>query len=917
MTRILIVDDNEQNLYMLKILLEGNGFEIIQARDGAKALELACNNPPDVIISDILMPVMDGFTLCREWQKDQVLNKIPFIFYTATYTDPRDKEFALGLGAKRFIIKPTEPDIFIKLLQEVLENHNAGWLPSSDEPVEKETLYLKEYNEVLVRKLEAKMLQLEKANKALESDIAAREKAEEATRIAYSELDQIFNSSAHGMFVVDTDFSIIRVNNKFFNLSGKEDNVVGSKCYDIFPDQTCHTENCPLVKIINGEERVEHEIEKIRTDEEKCPCNVIATPLMEQEGNLNGVVIDIKDITKQVKEREERENRISQLAALSRLSQVVTSSLDLDTVLQEIILLAGEVVGSDYTSVILVDEKGQIDIGAENLPIDVPIQYRTRPGGMTQHIIRIRKPVIVNDIDDNFIMIPYPGNDAPHIANPQVSRAGIRSFAGLPLIVKEQLLGVLFMHSQQKDTFHDQMPILTIAANQAAIAIENARLYQQAQTEIDERRTAEHRLKKQLARIQMLNDIVRAITQRQDLLSVFRVVLNKLVDQFGIDYACSFLYDSSSETFTIANQTSRKDLPLLVCLTEGRKIPVKKSVFESWDDSSHYLPDMNKSENQNAREMALEGIRSVFIVVLNVQNRPIGALAFSSKQGDAFDIEEREFLIALGKHISLAGGQAQLFHDLQAAYNEIRQTQQAVMQQERLRALGQMASGIAHDINNALAISILYLDLLQRNNSLDANVREKLGIIHTSAKDISKIVERMRAFYRQRDERVPLMPVDLNKIVQQVIDLTKPRWKDMPQARGVMVETSLELQNDLPAIMGLEHEIREALTNLIFNAVDAMPAGGTITARTGAYEVISKGKKQTIWICCEVQDDGIGMNQETLRRCFEPFYTTKGEMGTGLGLATVYGVMQRHEGRAEVESEPGNGATIRLLFPVP
>jgi CheY-like chemotaxis protein len=96
-----------------------------------------------------------------------------------------------------------------------------------------------------------------------------------------------------------------------------------------------------------------------------------------------------------------------------------------------------------------------------------------------------------------------------------------------------------------------------------------------------------------------------------------------------------------------------------------------------------------------------------------------------------------------------------------------------------------------------------------------------------------------------------------------------------------------------------------------------MPAGGTISLKTGTYEVVSQGKTQTMWICCEVQDDGIGMDQETLRRCFEPFYTTKGEMGTGLGLATVYGVMQRHEGRVEVESELGAGATLRLLFPVP
>src|SRR5690242_19375212 len=110
MNKILIVDDQEQYLYLLKVLLEGHQYQVVQASNGAEALELARVDLPDLIISDILMPVMDGFSLCQEWQKDERLRKIPFVFYTATYTDPKDEEFGLSLGAARFIIKPVETE---------------------------------------------------------------------------------------------------------------------------------------------------------------------------------------------------------------------------------------------------------------------------------------------------------------------------------------------------------------------------------------------------------------------------------------------------------------------------------------------------------------------------------------------------------------------------------------------------------------------------------------------------------------------------------------------------------------------------------------------------------------------------------------------------------------------------------------
>jgi nitrogen-specific signal transduction histidine kinase/ActR/RegA family two-component response regulator len=256
---------------------------------------------------------------------------------------------------------------------------------------------------------------------------------------------------------------------------------------------------------------------------------------------------------------------------------------------------------------------------------------------------------------------------------------------------------------------------------------------------------------------------------------------------------------------------------------------------------------------------------------------------------------------------------------LQQAYDDLRQSQQTVMQQERLRALGQMASGIAHDINNAISPVALYTEsLLEREPHLSERGRGYLVTIARAIDDVAATVARMREFYRQREPQSLSTSVRLNPLVQQVVDLTHARWSDMPQQRGMVVRLLTELEPDLPAILGVESEVREALTNLIFNAVDAMPDGGLLTLRTRRTGS-SEDAPQTTRCCAvlEVTDTGTGMDDDTRRRCLEPFFTTKGERGTGLGLAMVYGVAQRHGADVEVESAVGQGTTVRLSFPIP
>ncbi len=184
MTRVLVVDDKETNAYYLEVLLKGNGCQVQTARHGAEALTLARQSAPEVVISDLLMPIMDGYTLLRHWKADPQLKTVPFIVYTATYTEARDEQLALDLGADAFILKPAEPEEFIARLREVQARPAAaGPRPTAADQAD-ETDLLKDYSQTLIRKLEERSLQLEETNRALQNDIVRRETAEAALRVS-------------------------------------------------------------------------------------------------------------------------------------------------------------------------------------------------------------------------------------------------------------------------------------------------------------------------------------------------------------------------------------------------------------------------------------------------------------------------------------------------------------------------------------------------------------------------------------------------------------------------------------------------------------------------------------------------------------------------------------------------------------
>ena len=437
--------------------------------------------------------------------------------------------------------------------------------------------------------------------------------------------------------------------------------------------------------------------------------------------------------------------------------------------------------------------------------------------------------------------------------------------------------------------------------------------------DITERKQADSKQQAQLARLDLLNRITRAIGERQDLSSIFQVVASTLEDNLPIAFGCVCLYDAASETLTVAGVGNQgRPLAAALALTEQARIPVgNNGLSRCLQGQLVYEPDIRDHSLPFSRQLAAQGLRSLVVAPLLLESQVFGTLVAARREPEGFTSGDCEFLRQLSEHVALAAHQAQIYTALQQAYDDLRQSQQAVLQQERLRALGEMASGIAHDINNAISPVAIYTQLLLESEpNLSPTARESLETIERAIEDVAATIARMREFYRQREPEIPLAPTALNKLVQQVLQLTRARWSDMPQQRGVVIRTVTELAPDLPLVMAVESEIREALTNLVFNAVDAMPDGGTLTLRTRVADdgpAFAGGPEQAR-VHIEVADTGRGMDEETRRRCLEPFFTTKGERGTGLGLAMVYGMVHRHSAEIEIESAPGEGTTVRLDF---
>jgi signal transduction histidine kinase/ActR/RegA family two-component response regulator len=482
----------------------------------------------------------------------------------------------------------------------------------------------------------------------------------------------------------------------------------------------------------------------------------------------------------------------------------------------------------------------------------------------------------------------------------RVEAEGYRSVLSVPLLAHDRPLGALVLYRDQPGPFSDdEVDVMQLFAAQAAVAVENAALYRRAKSRAE--------------KLTALSTLTRLITSAASSHEVFGAVAEaaaRLLDARSSrvwvdDPAAGVLRAEGSYT---TDPVIRSGLAQVTEVAHGQGVTAE--VYAS--RAPVFISDLrNAPKWLNAELVRLTNVRFYAGIPLVAGDHVVGVLSLLFDEREEFTDEEKELATLLADHAAIAIRQSQLYgeanrrrQDAERMADNLERSQSSLVKTERLRALGEMAAGVAHDFNNLLSVILGRAELMLRRVR-EADTARDLEAVRRAAQDGADTVRRIQEFTRTRRTRA-FERVDLAEVAREVIELTRPRWELEAQAKGVTYEFSIE--GIAPPVAGRPEELREVLTNLITNAVDAMPAGGVCRVRLSAVDD---------WAVVAVSDTGIGMAEEMRRRVFEPFFTSKGPRGTGLGLAVSWGIVTRHGGTIEVDSAPGEGTTFRLRLPIP
>ncbi len=310
--KILIVEDDANSRVFLERALLSQGYAVESVANGIQALEKAVLSPPDLIISDIMMPEMDGFELCRKVKTDERLHTIPFVFYTATYIDQKDEKLAMALGASRFLIKPMEPEAFFSAISGVIEEHKARPLPVPDQPLLEMTELDRMQVEALARKLDKKVRELE-----IEREALLRSKM--LLSQTQQDWENIFQAIGHPTIILDAQHNILSANHATIKAAGagSAKELIGRKCYEIFHNAGEPPEGCPLVKMLASGKLEENEME---VEALGGVFLVSCTPVFDEKGNVQKIIHIVTDIT-------ERKRAEKALHALSSKQEAILAAV--------------------------------------------------------------------------------------------------------------------------------------------------------------------------------------------------------------------------------------------------------------------------------------------------------------------------------------------------------------------------------------------------------------------------------------------------------------------------------------------------------------------------------------------------------------------------------------------------------------
>ena len=934
-TCVLIVDDNHDNLCLLESVLKAYDYEVTMAENGKDALAKARFNPPDLIVSDILMPVMDGYALCHLWKSDETIKQIPFVFYTATYTDPKDEAFALSLGAERFVLKPQEPGKLIKIIKEVLEeNHQAKQVAAH--PLGEEMEFLRQHNESLFKKLEKKMQDLDAANQELR-------KLEETYLLTFEQVSDI-------IFTIDTDYMILSISPGLEKiLSYKPQDFIGqpvSNFRHIFIPESFERAIVDLRLIIKSETISPQIYELIAKDGTIKYVENNGSPIM-RNGKIAGMVAVARDITERKKSEQALRDSYRRLDdiidflpyatfVIDRNGNVITWNRSIERmtgiskadiigkgnyeyaipfygqrrpILIDLALLPDEDFENNYY------EKAFWQGDSLSAEAHVPQLHKGQGAFLWGTASRLRDAsgnIIgaiesINDITERKKAEESLQESEKRLRGITTNMPGVvfqfyakingeygisyvsERMADLFEVPPDTRLDALFpkfishIHEEDRDRFAASIQnaveanepwdfegrgfkpsgkMMWFHATSIPTRLEDRLVFDGILLDITERKQAEEALRESEELYTQLVDTIPEVVVRTD-----------------IDGKILFVneYTLLRGGYSLAEIEGRNILEFIPPAEHANAIQNIMKIMEEGKQNPHEYHLIMKDGMIIPFEMSSDVFRSK-------NGTPCGYVHvcrdISQRKQDE---EEKEHL------------------------------QERLNQSQKMESVGRLAGGVAHDFNNMLGVILghteLAMDKIGPDQPLYANLRE----IRKAAERSANLTRQLLAFARK--QTVSPKVIDMNETVVGML-------KMLQRLIGEDIHLAwLPGVNPWPVRID-PSQVDQIMANLCVNARDAIAEVGKVTIESvnisfdEAFCTDHPDFSPGDYVLLSVSDDGCGMDKEIRDKLFEPFFTTKEiGKGTGLGLATIYGIVRQNNGFINIYSELGQGTTVRIYLP--
>ena len=923
--RILTVDDDHQGRYLLEILLQGHGHSVRSAANGSEALAVLRAEPFDLVISDILMPMMDGFQLCREIRADPRLRDLPVLIYTGTYTNPQDEDLARRCGADRFLMKPAEPETLLAVIGEMAAAAGQAHAPAAAEPPEEEVLLL--YNDRLVRKLEEKMLQLQ-------DEVIARRQAEaesrrhaERLKAAVDLLQQRPGSLPEFLEqAMDKAIQLTASTIGYINLYDDKQEQFRTNCWSRSVLPQCSVHNPPTFyqldrtglwgeavrqrrPILVNDFQADHPLKRGYPEGHVHLERFLTVPVIH-EGRVKAVVgvankgadyddTDTLTLSLLMEAVWHSVEAIESAAALRRIEWQLDPRRPVGRTIEP--QPYGDLAELNTDGLIRTSVGAAVltDIVSDFLDLlETSAAIYEKNGDYALHLVASGWCRLLNAASRRFC----PGDD-----NRQALSCGRwLCHESCWTDTARQVIdsGQSVDHACAGGLRTCAVPVRAGGAVIGAMAF----CYGDPPGEPARRREL-------AARFQVDEDEVRLWAEAYETRPPFIIELAKRRLEVSARLLGEMVERRQAEEALRASELRYR--ALFENSLDAVLLTVPGSGILSANPAACRMFGRTEEELRRMRREDFVDPNDPNYPRLLAERREHGLAAgeLTLRRGDgttfAAEVSSVVFTDTQGNPRS-----SMIIHDIserKRAEAEQEKLRGQLAQAQKMESVGLLAGGVAHDFNNALGVVLGYAEMALDKVDRTSPVYEALREIHGAAERSAEITRQLLAFARQQTIQPRALSINaavdgirtmLGRLIGEDIDL---RWQPGPDPWPVWMDPG---------------QLDQVLVNLCVNARDAITGVGTIHIATDNRTVDEvagaalPGCRPGDYAVLTVRDNGSGMDPETCGRIFEPFFTTK-ELGkgTGLGLAIVYGIVTQNHGCIAVDSAPGAGTTFRVYLP--